>query len=337
MSEHLQIGFDAGMGALKLYGPPGGAQMLSQVAAVTGARVAPMLGLARTRQQPPLLIQADGTRLYVGAGAHDWGRPIENLDYDRLTGAPEMTALFYGALTRYLQAHALSAQGARMQMVVGLPLETLTGAEEEVKRNSDSVKWWMKGLHRWKADDGEYSIEIDEVKVTSQPIGALFDYLLDDAGQFVPERKSVFGKEAGIISVGFNTIELLAVRDRAAVNRFTAGAKLGVRRLLEIVNRERLYSLGELDGLLRAHALDLESALPIWTREVTGAIESQWGNVWRRFAVVLIVGGGAILLKDSLPYRFNGKAVVPDDPVLSIARGLYKLALQQTRKRGASE
>ena len=40
-----------------------------------------------------------------------------------------------------------------------------------------------------------------------------------------------------------------------------------------------------------------------------------------------------ILLKDNLPYAFNGKAYLPDEPVQAIARGLYRLILlQQTRK-----
>ncbi|MBV5325060.1 MAG: hypothetical protein J0626_07230, partial [Rhodospirillaceae bacterium] len=30
---------------------------------------------------------------YVGVGAHDYGRPVENLDVDRFNGTPEMKAL----------------------------------------------------------------------------------------------------------------------------------------------------------------------------------------------------------------------------------------------------
>lgn len=65
-----------------------------------------------------------------------------------------------------------------------------------------------------------------------------------------------------------------------------------------------------------------------------GVVEKQWGNAWKRFAVVLIMGGGSILLHDTLPYRFNGKAFMPDQPVTAIARGLYKLALFQQARKG---
>ena len=44
---------------------------------------------------------------------------------------------------------------------------------------------------------------------------------------------------------------------------------------------------------------------------------------------MIVVGGGALLLKDALTRQFNGKAVLSDEPVLSIARGLYKLLMMK--------
>ena len=329
MDEPMNVGCDVGMGAIKLYGPAGGLQMLSQVALDGSARLAALAGLST--RKPPLRISYEGRAFYVDAGAHDAGRPVESLDYERLTGAPEMIALWRGALTRYAQRFGPIV--APLRLTVGLPTETLTG--DEAIANIAAVNRWLKGTHTWRADDQEYSVHVSEVKITSQAAAACFDFLLDEQGQFVAERKAYFKQEIGVISLGFNTLELLLVRDKAAVQRFTAGATVGVRRLLEIVNSERLYSLGELDTLLRAGRLEVASALPIWEREVTGVIENRWGNLWRRFAVIVLVGGGAILLRESLPYRFNGKAVVPDDPVMALARGLYKLSVFQNRKKTA--
>ncbi|MBL7162101.1 MAG: ParM/StbA family protein [Anaerolineales bacterium] len=322
------LGEDLGMGANKLYGAAGGLQVPSQVSLNGSQKVARMLGLRS--QTPPLHITTEHGQFYVGAGAHDWGRPVENLDYDRLTGAPEMLALFYGSLTRYLKAHR--QQMITLTLVVGMPLEPLTG--DQAKVNVAAVRRWMSGEHHWEADGDRYQVAIETVKVTSQATGALFDHVLDEQGHFNPGGRVALKKEIGIISVGFNTVELLVVRDKKPVQRFTAGATAGVRRLLEIVNTGQMYSLGELDTLLRAGRLDIKEALPVWEREVTGVVERHWGQSWKRFASILLVGGGAVLLKDSLPYRFNGKAFVPNEPVLSVARGLYKLGLfQDHRKR----
>lgn len=318
----ITLGVDAGNGAFKVYGPQGGQETLSQVAWNGSQRVISTLGLKK--QKPPLNIQNERGSFYVGAGAHDYGRPVENLDVERFNGTPEMLALFHGAMTRTIRQ--MGGIEEPLTLLVGLPQETLTGDTAEGTR--ENLRRWLRGKHRWQADGKEYEIEVAEVKVASQVSGGLFDYLLDEQGKFIPERKKAFTAEVGIISIGFGTVELLVVRDRAPVQRFTTGAASGVRRLLEILNGQRLYSLGEMDLLLRAGQLDISTALPIWEREVLGVIERQWGSAWRRFAVVLMVGGGALLLKD-LPLRFAGKGFVPDEPVMAVARGLYKISLSR--------
>ena len=330
MTTHLVFGADLGMGAIKLFGSEGGLQVLSQVAIAAAntntQKVYGMLGL--NSKKTPLHIKTPQGSFYVGEGAHDWGRPVENLDYDRLTGAPEMTALFYAALTRYMQQHGQIE--AIVTVMIGLPLETMTG--ETAQTNADAVRKWLKGEHTWMADDISYSVVIEDAKCTSQPAAAFFDAILDDAGKLMPARKVFASAEVGVISIGFNTLELLVVRDKAPVQRFTAGNTLGVRRLIELVNTERNYSRGELDVLLRAGKLDTHAALPIWSREVFGQIESQWGRMFRRFAGIIVVGGGSILLREELLKKFGGKAIFTDEPVLSIARGLYKFALTRQPK-----
>lgn len=325
------IGLDLGMGACKLHGPAGSIYLPSHVSIAGERKIGRLAGMRQTR--PPLKVTVDGRSFYVGDGAHDWGRPIENLDYDRLTGAPEMKAIVYGALAQY-QALDHRAAGHEIALWVGMPLEPLTG--EDSAETLTNVRAWLRGGHGWQADDGGltnqvYEAQIGNVRITSQATGALFDYLLDDTGKFIPSRKADAKKEIGIISIGFNTVELLVVQDTSPVLRFTGGSTAGARRLLDLVNGDGLYSLGELDSRLRDGSLDTKAAIPIWAREVTGAVERTWGNSWRRFARVIVVGGGALLLNGHL--NFAGKSHTPHEPVLSIARGLYKLAqMQEARK-----
>jgi hypothetical protein len=252
---------------------------------------------------------------------------IESLDYDRLNGVPETKAILYAGLTLYMrQAGGLPNP---IRLTVGLPQEPLAGPDKDTIVGS--VRRWLTGTHTWLSDDKPYQVTVDNVKATSQPAGALFDYLLDETGQFIPARKPNFKKEIGVISVGFNTLEALALSNREVVPALTTGRTVGVRRLLEIIDPGHIYSLGELDSKLRNGTLEgVPEALPLWEREVTGVLEKAWGNRWRGFAAVLLVGGGVELLKASLPYRFNGKAFVPDEPVVSIARGLRKLGRMQT-------
>lgn len=321
------IGLDLGMRALKYFDEFGGLEMPSFVSVGGGSTVGKMHGF---KTQTAMQITIDKQSYYVGKHAHDQGRPIENLDYDRLTNSPEIIALLYGVLTERINQHGNFE--TPITCIVGMPIETLSG--DAAKANVAAVRKWMKGQHTWEANEKQHQIEIADVKVTSQPAGALMDFLLDDDGVFITERKGIMKKEVGVVSVGFNTLELMAVRDKTPVQRLTAGATVGVRRLLELLNQDGHYSLGELDASLRSGGLDLTEAMPIWQREVTGSIERKWGQQWRRFERIIVVGGGAVLLGNSFVNRFNGKAYVPDQPVLSIARGLYKQA-QSGRKRGA--
>ncbi len=322
-SSLCYIGEDLGMGANKLFGAPGGLQMLSQMATNGTQHLMNTIGL---RQRPrPLEIKTGQGSTYVGEGAHDYGRPVENLSFDSLIGAQNRSPLLYGSLTRYQQQYGPITQP--VVMMAGLPLQVMSG--DAAKETVNQARQWLKGVHEWEADGQAQRIEIVEVKVTPQPVGALFDHILDENGQVRPERASLLREEVGILSVGFNTLEMLVVRDRAPVERFTVGQTVGVRRLLELVNPTGVYSLGELDIALRAGRLDLEAALPVWAREVNGEIEKRWGTALKRFSRVIVVGGGAILLKEALTRQFNGKAVLADDPVLSIARGLYKLLLMK--------
>jgi hypothetical protein len=220
-----------------------------------------------------------------------------------------------------------------LNLWIGLPIVTLMGTEAGATQKA--VQEFFSGGHCWMADEVARNIAIASVTIASQPVGAMFDYLLTDTGEMTPDRKLLFkSKEIGIVGIGMNTVDLLVVAQGAPVERFTAGENIGVRRLLELTNGNGLYSLAERDDQLRTGTLDLSTAQPIWEREVLGLIEQKWGALFRRFATIVVVGGGAILLRDALLRRFNGKAVVPDDPIISTARGLYKYALMKAAKSG---
>lgn len=84
---------------------------------------------------------------------------------------------------------------------------------------------------------------------------------------------------------------------------------------------------------MRNGSLDILTALPIWQSELLGFLEKHWGNSFRRFSCVVIVGSGARLLREPLMLRFKEKAFLSDDPIIATARGLYKYMLMQARRK----
>ena len=306
-------------------------RLISQVSVKSGQLVSRMSGLSNT-QLPLEIVLSSGNSFYVDNNAHDFGRYAETMGMERIaSGSPDTLALFYEVLTRLIQQTGEITDP--ISVTCGLPIETLSG--DKTRGTIESKQKWIKGEHTWIGGDKGYQVNIAEVKVTSQPAGVLFDHTINQAGETIPLHSISLNKERGIISIGMNTLELLTVREKTPIQKFTRGSTSGVRRLLEMVNNQSLYSLGELDSLLRSKKLDISHVLPIWEREIIGEIEKCWGKSWRRFESIILVGGGVLLLRNSLPSYFEGKAYIPDDPIFSIARGLWKLHLYQSiHKKG---
>src|SRR3990172_5840575 len=89
----IYLGEDLGMGANKVFGEWGGVQVLSQVSANGAQHLTENLMGSRSKRRP-MEVQSDFGSFYVGENAHDYGAPIENQDFDRLTGTSEFRALF---------------------------------------------------------------------------------------------------------------------------------------------------------------------------------------------------------------------------------------------------
>lgn len=319
------MAIDLGYGAIKVFAPYGGGILPSHVA--VDGREHVHRGWTERRSARPLEVRIDAGNFYVGDGAHDWGTPVENLDFDRFLGTPEMKALLYGAFTLFGCAEQA------LDLVVGMPLEFLTGPEDVIRGKVKQVKRWLRGEHVWDSEDATCHQVVASVAIASQADGTLFDYFLDSTGQMVPERLGQFKAEIGIMNVGMNTVDLLVVQEGRTRQRFTAGNTVGVRRLLELCNAQQLYTIGELDRMLRGGDLDTRAAMEVWAREVLGFIEHQWGKAFKRFGRVVCAGGGSILLRDELVRRFGGKVFVPDDPVMTVARGLFRYALMREARR----
>lgn len=321
----MNFGLDLGYGAVKLAGAFGSVELPSHIATGGGPIAADLAGVEAAER--PLLISMAGHQPYwCGLGAHAYGRAIENLDYDKLAGSVEMRALLYAALTKYMHQCHIVPETTEVTLYAGLPLEPLSGDEASKVATVASVRRWLVGTHCWQANGQTYRLKVKAAPVATQAMGAYFDYMLDDNGHFL--HPSELAKEVGVISIGFNTLEMQVFQGSRFIPRFTSGSQYGVRRLLERVNGryQGLYTLGELDERLRLNNLEIQQDMEDWSQQVWGRVEKQWGREWRRFSHVILVGGGARLLNDRFLGKLEGRASLPNEPVMAIAQGLYKLA-----------
>ena len=70
---------------------------------------------------------------------------------------------------------------------------------ENARHTQESAVAFLRGTHTRRVDGAEQSITISQVRITSQPVGAMFDYPLTDEGERPPDRRVAFKGEIGIL------------------------------------------------------------------------------------------------------------------------------------------
>lgn len=228
-------------------------------------------------------------------------------------------------MTQHLEAYGLISTPIRAQ--VGVPAFMLDADTKAA--TISAMNDWIVGEHAWTTNGNGYHITVESIEIKSQAIGALFDYAFAMDGTPDPAHYSIVKKDVGIVSIGYNTVELAGVSGgNTMIGGLTGSDMYGVRRLLEALDGGDKTRLGFIDLKLRNRSFngELTDAKGGWAEQVQGYIGKHWGKDWKKLGRILVVGGGATsdLLRRELELFFVGKAYIPDDPILSIARGLYK-------------
>lgn len=297
------------------------------------------VGGKKAKRNKPLTITFAGEEYLVGQHVSDYARPIERLDFNRLTDAPELRALTYATLYKILDGGENETA-----IIIGLPVEVLQSpdAAETVKTLSE----WLVGAHTFSVNGKTASVTVSNLRVRAQPLGAFFDWGLGSNGEWA-RTAAEWKKQIAVLDLGFNTLDLFALREGNIVGRYTGGDTVGMRRaaatLADHIRRTtgRSLSLQEANALLRDCAGGrkpilsingsetplvplVRQALNAAAGEVTAFVARQWGN-GRQFDQILLTGGGALALKDQLTKSLP-HAIMLENPVTANARGLAKYA-----------
>ncbi len=338
------IGLDPGFGGIKVAIIEDGTLGTAHVPAVVGVGSTD-LGLLslgsltrRPREEKPYTVTLGDVSYLVGHNVHRYARPVERMDFHRLTGGPEIRAAVYVAL-----AQVLPRQEVTVPILLGLPVEIMKDREtaQQVLRG---IRSWLVGEHTFTVDGSTYRITVTEVRAMPQPAGTFFAWGLDDTGRWV-RPKNDLRVPVGIVDIGFNTLDLFAVENGQVVGQYTDGDTAGIRRATELLGtqvRERYdvrLSRYEADGFLchkrpvlhcAAGAVDLRplvrQALEVTASAILDFIESRWGNA-AQFQHVLFTGGGSALLRPWLEQRYPHGVVLPD-PVTANAVGFARYGMR---------
>ena len=301
------------------------------------------LGCRRRRDEMPDETTFDQVTYLVGKNVANYARPVERMDFMRLSDGPELKALFLTTL------HHLLGDGQHhdIRVMIGLPVEVMQDRKLALSIRRDLRKW-MIDQHDVTVNGTLCLLDITRVEVMPQPAGSYFNWGMDDAGKWC-KGASTLKDTIAICDCGFNTVDLFVLKAGNIVARYTNGSTLGMRRAAELItdhirqDHGVSLSLHEADAFLHQKQPELSTAnglidltaLVNQARETVAAgvlqfTERQWGNA-RRFRHVLFTGGGAEILRDQLARAYPHGHVVAS-AVTANAAGLAKYGLRPLSK-----
>ncbi len=336
------IGVDPGFGNFKLVwvGPKGPQVVVIPSIVGVGETDLGLLSLGnlgrRRRQAIPDKVAYGGVSYLVGENVARFARPVQRMDFLRLSDGPELRALFYTALYRLLGEGEHQADA-----MVGLPVEVLAN-EERAKATRRGLRSWMIGEHRFSVNGAAVTLAVSDVQAMAQPAGAFFAWGLNDQAKWTRGASNLKAPIA-VCDVGFNTLDLFAVEGGGVTGRFTGGDTAGMRRAAELLAASVRgeygieLSLHEADALMRQRQPKLYTSrgevnvrpLAVQAQDSAAAgvvtfVERRWGN-GKQFAHLLFTGGGATSLEKRLLQQYPHGVVLPN-AVTANAVGLARYA-----------
>lgn len=218
---------------------------------------------------------------------------------------------FVAGYTKILAMAALAPmveQQDPVKLVVGLPIV-------HYKAHAKELAGILSGQHRVAliGPDGkrqETVVRIAQVKVVPQPMGALLNMMLGNAGEVVNKRFAT--EKVGIIDIGFKTTDF-TILDRARYSergshslengistafgmiadklKEESGINVELYRLIEPVEQGFIKIRGKKFDLSKIR----EGALAKLAQAIASESNKLWADDWDLEAIVVAGGGGALL------------------------------------------
>ncbi len=114
-----------------------------------------------------------------------------------------------------------------------------TGLPERYMGDEGLLRESLSGPHAFALKVGDrdwetFSFDLDarDIYVISQPRGTLFSVIIDNAGEFIPEAKSIMDSSVLILDPGFGTCDIFSIRE-GTVDHGETFSDLGMKRVLQ--------------------------------------------------------------------------------------------------------
>lgn len=229
-------------------------------------------------------------------------------------------------------------------VVAGLPTE-----DYQNKTQIESLNDVLRGQHQVEVDGQLYTIRVKKVYIVPQPVGTLYDQILDDKG-FV-QNESLLSEKAAVVDVGGGTLLIDTLLNFNLDSRNRKQYDTGVNDLYQAVASEMPgnVSLYRLEKALRlstsnqkyAYAFsknDIHDITTLVSKQIDRFTQRLVSNIqstikdFNSLDTLLITGGGANLVNQKILTTAFPNCLIVADPELANVRGFYKYALSEESK-----
>lgn len=274
-----------------------------------------------------LCIEHESKRYFVGNIAYAQSSPRATMSKERYT-SQEGLALMMSALLLLS-----NNQAEKIKLIAGLPVNEYALLKERYQGA-------LKGSHFVQIIEpggaaGDFNrFDIEDVKIIPQPMGTLFDIVLDDAGQL--KEKELAGGRLACLDIGRFTTDLVLVDGLQFIDKSsTSYNDIGLYESfkdLSLILKNASYDLApdNLEPYIRGSrtipgiAQHKEQAFASLAEKIASRLINCWPDMWS-FDKVYITGGGAICLGSYIAEALNSeKIVICDNATMTNCRGFFK-------------
>lgn len=277
-----------------------------------------------------LCVEYEGNKYFIGDIAYKQSSPRVTMNSDRFT-SQEGLALMMSALVLLS-----NNQYEDVKLITGLPVNEYAGLKDRYK-SALMGKHYIK-LIKPDGSEGDYfAFNIEEVKILPQPIGTIFDSVLDNQG-YVNDKELAGGRIA-VLDIGKYTVDLaltdaLQFVDKSSVSFNDIGLFDAFKDISLALKKGEICDVpadslepyirngNNIDGFTELK----EVVFAAQAEKIASRVLNTWSDLWN-IDQIFVTGGGAIVLGDYLKNSLNtDKAVICDKPTFTNCKGYYKFA-----------
>ncbi len=294
------------------------------------------MGIEGQELKNKLCVEYEGKSYFIGDIAYAQSSPRVTMNSNRFT-SKEGIAIMLSALVVLADY-----QFEEVQLVTGLPVNDYA----DLKNTYRDALLGKHNIQLFEPDGTGgryYAFDIQEVKVLPQPIGTIFDEVLDAQGRIV--NKSLAQGKLGVVDVGkytvdFSVSDALQFIDKSStsysdIGLFDAFKELSLALKSEgydippdslepyIRNNKSLNGLAELkEGIFEKQS-----------EKIMSRLLNTWSDLWS-FDQIFLTGGGAVVLGEHLKEHIGTDIVtICEKPTMSNCSGYYKLGSKAWGKK----